>query len=257
MLFWLPESIPFLVLKGRRLDRARGWLARIDPSAPIGPDTQLLVREPDARGMAAVQLFHDGRALGTVLLWIINFMNLLNLYFLSNWLPTVMREAGFTTSRAVLAGTLLQVGGVAGTLVLGRLVDWKGFRVLVACFVVASVAIVGVGQWRALPLLLPAIFLAGFCVIGGQPAVNSLAASYYPTALRSTGIGWSLGIGRIGSILGPVLGGILIGLDWSSASLFAASAVPALVSAFMTFAMLRPGGRRTRTPTGVPVPART
>jgi AAHS family 4-hydroxybenzoate transporter-like MFS transporter len=240
MLRWLPESIWFLVLKRRGLDRARGWLRRIDPAAAISAATELRVPERDHRGVTAFQLFHDGRAVGTVLLWIINFANLLNLYFLSQWLPTVLRDGGFSTSRAVLAGTLLQLGGVLGTLALGRLVDWKGFRVLVATFALAAVAIVAIGQSRAGALLLAAIFVAGFCVIGGQPAVNSLAASYYPTALRSTGIGWSLGIGRLGSIVGPVLGGHLIGLAWSPAALFMASAVPAVISAVTTFAMVRP-----------------
>jgi AAHS family 4-hydroxybenzoate transporter-like MFS transporter len=244
MLRWLPESIPFLVLRRRGLDRARGWLRRIDPAAPIGAATELCVREPDRRGVTAVLLFHEGRALGTVLLWIINFTNLLNLYFLSQWLPTVLRGIGFSTERAVLAGTLLQVGGILGTLALGRLVDWRGFRVLVLAFALAAAAIVAIGRSPGSVLLLPAIFVAGFCVIGGQPAVNSLAASYYPTALRATGIGWSLGVGRFGSILGPVLGGYLIGLAWSPPALFLASAVPAAVSALVTLAMVRPGRLR-------------
>lgn len=253
MFLYLPESIPFLVLEGRKLDRARRWLGRIDPSCQATPDVALRVHEPDGNGMTAIQLFHDGRATGTILLWIVNFMNLMNLYFLSSWLPTVLKDGGFTTSRAVLAGTLLQVGGVVGTLALGRLMDWRGFGVLVACFVVASAAIVAIGQGRGSPLLLAAIFVAGFCVIGGQPAVNALAATSYPTALRSTGIGWSLGIGRFGSILGPVLGGHLIGLGWSSSSLFMASAVPAAVSAATTFALVH---RRKQGVSGLRAPAR-
>jgi AAHS family 4-hydroxybenzoate transporter-like MFS transporter len=256
MLRWLPESIWFLVLKGRGLDRARRWLRRIDPAARIEADTALRVPEADARGVTAVRLFHDGRAAGTVLLWIVNFANLLNLYFLSQWLPTVLRSGGFTTSRAVLAGTLLQVGGIAGTLVLGRLVDWRGFGVLAVAFAVAAIAIATIGRSGAGGLLLLAIFVAGFCVIGGQPAVNSLAGSYYPTALRSTGIGWSLGIGRFGSILGPVVGGALIGLAWSPAALFTASAIPALVSAVTTFAMVRLTGRRAPAATAPAPPPR-
>ena len=252
MAAYLPESIPFLVLKGRRLERARSWLRRIDPAAPIGPATELRVREPDQRGVPALALFHDGRAAGTVLLWILNFMNLLNLYFLSNWLPTVLRDGGFSTSRAVLAGTLLQVGGIAGTLALGRLVDRMGFRVLVASFAVAAAAILAIGRAHPEALLLAAIFAAGFGVIGGQPAVNSLAASYYPTALRSTGIGWGLGIGRFGSILGPVLGGYLIGRGWPPSALFMASAVPAVASTVIMLAMLGPHRRAS----GAPAPVR-
>ena len=82
-----------------------------------------------------------------------------------------------------------------------------------------------------------AFFIAGFCIVGGQPAVNALAASYYPTTLRSTGIGWSLGVGRIGSIIGPVLGGELIRLNWPNSTIFLVVAIPAIVSAVMVFAM--------------------
>jgi MFS family permease len=82
-------------------------------------------------------------------------------------------------------------------------------------------------------LLFAAISIAGFCVVGGQPAANALAASYYPTSLRATEVGWSLGIGRFGSILGPVTGGALIGLRWPNSWLFAAATVPALISGLM------------------------
>jgi AAHS family 4-hydroxybenzoate transporter-like MFS transporter len=82
-----------------------------------------------------------------------------------------------------------------------------------------------------LPWLLIVVFAGGFCVVGGQPAVNALAGHYYPTPVRSTGIGWSLGIGRIGSVIGPLVGGQLIALNWSNASLFHAASVPVLCSA--------------------------
>jgi AAHS family 4-hydroxybenzoate transporter-like MFS transporter len=156
------------------------------------------------------------------------------MYFLSNWLPTVIREAGYSTSIAVYAGTALWGGGVIGTLALGRIIDRVGFtRVLATTFLLAIFSTAAIGNPLvvvSVGALFVAIFLTGFSVIGGQPALNALAATYYPTALRSTGIGWSLGVGRIGSVVGPVLGGALMHLQWSSASLFAAAAVPAAVS---------------------------
>ncbi|HEY4320050.1 MAG TPA: aromatic acid/H+ symport family MFS transporter [Gemmatimonadales bacterium] len=178
-------------------------------------------------------LFNDGRARSTTLLWIVNFLNLLNLYFLSNWIPTITSGSGLSTSHAVLAGTTLQIGGTLGTLVMGQLVDRTSFRsVLVPAFAVAAVAIALIGR-PALPevMLFGAIFVAGFGIVGGQPALNALAAEYYPTALRSTGIGWSLGIGRVGSIIGPVLGGVLIHWAWPNSSILLAVALPAAVSA--------------------------
>jgi AAHS family 4-hydroxybenzoate transporter-like MFS transporter len=97
-----------------------------------------------------------------------------------------------------------------------------------------------------LPWLLIVVFAGGFCVVGGQPAVNALAGHFYPTTLRSTGIGWSLGIGRIGSVIGPLIGGQLIALNWSNASLFHAAAVPVLCSALLVIALAAATRQRGR-----------
>src|SRR5450830_241525 len=186
-------------------------------------------------GAAVGELFRDGRAGVTLLLWLISFMNLINLYFLSNWLPTLIKDAGYSTGTAVLIGTSLQVGGIVGTLTLGWFINRFGFtKVLGSCFVVACVFIALIGHVATMPVLLfISVVVAGFCVVGGQPAVNALAGTFYPTQLRSTGIGWALGIGRIGSVLGPVIGGQLIAMQWANSSLFIAAAVPAIISALM------------------------
>ncbi|EJN09964.1 MFS transporter [Herbaspirillum sp. YR522] len=233
MLAWLPESIQFLVLRQRARSRVAHWLGKLDPAIVIGPDTRIEVKDARADGMPVAELFRGGRAGITLLLWLISFMNLINLYFLSNWLPTLIHDAGYSTSMAVLIGTSLQVGGVIGTLTLGWFINRHGFTlVLGTCFVTACVAIALIGKVAAVPaLLFVAVVVAGFCVVGGQPAVNALAGTYYPTTLRSTGIGWALGIGRIGSVVGPVIGGQLIAMQWSNSSLFIAAAVPALISA--------------------------
>jgi MFS transporter, AAHS family, 4-hydroxybenzoate transporter len=238
MFFALPESLQFLALRGRDHDQIGKWLKRIDPAFAAGP-AEYLVREEKRKGVPVVQLFHDGRATGTVLLWTTNFMNLLNLYFLASWLPTVVKEAGFSTSKAVIAGAMLQVGGTVGAFGLGWVIARLGFSaVLTSCFAVASASIALIGQPSlSLALLFLVVFVAGLGVVGGQCGVNALAATYYPTDLRSTGIGSGLGVGRIGAIVGPVLAGELMSLQWSSYKLFMAAAVPALISALMMFAM--------------------
>jgi AAHS family 4-hydroxybenzoate transporter-like MFS transporter len=238
MLAKLPESLQFLVLKGRH-ERALRWLTRFDPSLPIGPNTRLVVREKAASGAPVAELFRAGRTPVTLILWAISFMNLIDLYFLSNWLPTVMHEAGYTPATAVIVGTVLQTGGVVGTLLLGWFIERFGFvRVLFVCFVAATLTVGMIGMVaQALPWLLAVVFAGGFCVVGGQPAVNALAGHFYPTSLRSTGIGWSLGIGRIGSVIGPLVGGQLIALNWSNAALFHAAAVPVLCSALLVIAL--------------------
>ena len=243
MFFLLPESMQFLVLRKKNLDQVARWLRRIAPGAVIDADTRFVVQEKEHKGAPVLQLFREGRAKMTILLWVINFMNLLNLYFLSNWLPTIAKDAGLSPTNAVLAGTALQVGGTIGTIVMGQLIDRSSFRrVLLPCFLVAGVAIALIGRPDvSLAFLFATICVTGFCIVGGQPAVNALAASYYPTTLRSTGIGWSLGVGRIGSIIGPVLGGELIRLNWPNSTIFLVVAVPALVSALMVWSM-RPAG---------------
>jgi AAHS family 4-hydroxybenzoate transporter-like MFS transporter len=184
-----------------------------------------------------IELFREGRSRTTALLWAVNFLNLINLYFLANWLPTIATSAGMSPSRAVLLGTTLQLGGVFGTVMMGPIIDRAGFRrLLIPTFVVAAAAIAVIGQSGVpIAVLFAVVAVTGTCIIGGQPAVNALAASYYPTALRSTGVGWSLGIGRIGSIIGPVLGGELIRRQWSNGAIFAAVAVPAAVSALLVY----------------------
>ncbi|QDL39504.1 MFS transporter [Rhodoferax sediminis] len=240
----MPESLQFLVLRGKHLDRVGACLKKIDPSVRIDRDTEYVVPEPKGKGTPVGELFRHGRAKATLLLWVVNFMNLLNLYFLSNWLPTIAASSGLTTTNAVLVGTALQAGGVLGTVLMGPAIDRVGFyRVLVPCFLVAAVTIALIGQpGLSLAVLFVVVTITGFCIIGGQPAVNALAATYYPTAERSTGVGWSLGIGRFGSIVGPVLGGILIQYQWSNAGIFYAVAVPALISALMLWLMSRETG---------------
>ena len=237
MFFFLPESMQFLVLKGKRLDKVGKWLKRIDPAAPSAG--AYAVHEEKREGVPMVHLFREGRGVVTILLWIVNFMNLLNLYFLSNWLPTVVTDAGYSASIAVLVGTSLQVGGTFGSLGLGWLIDRFGFTsVLAPCFAVACVSVALIGQPAlTLALLFAVVFVAGFCIVGGQSPVNALAAVYYPTYLRATGIGWGLGIGRIGAIVGPTLAGALLGLKWSPHQLFLAAAIPALISAVVIFAL--------------------
>ncbi|MFC5474579.1 MFS transporter [Paraherbaspirillum soli] len=239
MLFWLPESMQFLVLRGKKLEQVGRWLRRIDPNVAVDGGTRYIVREKAGKGAPVMQLFRDGRAKVTLLLWVINFMNLVNLYFLSNWLPTIAKDAGLSTASAVLAGTTLQIGGTFGTLIMGQLIDRSSFRrVLIPVFLIAAVSVALIGRPEvSLVFLFASILVAGFCIVGGQPAVNAMAGTYYPTTLRSTGIGWSLGVGRIGSIVGPVLGGELIRLNWPNSTIFIVLAVPALVSALMLVLM--------------------
>ena len=141
MIVALPESLQFLVLHGKRLAQAGRWLKRIDPS--VASDTsQYFVEETKRKGVPWVHLFHEGRGLGTIFLWIINFMNLLNLYFLASWLPTVANQAGYGIGTSVLVGTMEQLAGMIGGFTLGLFVQRWGFvRVLTTCFALGCINI--------------------------------------------------------------------------------------------------------------------
>jgi len=229
----LPESLHFTVLKRGDRRKLAALLKRIDPAAPVDENTDYFVEKTTARtGVPAVHLFREGRAAVTLLLWLVNFMNLLDLYFLSSWVPTVVRDMGYSTPTAVLVGTAVQVGGCLGTIAISLWVTRAGFtKPLLAYLAVGWIAVGLIGQpGLSLALLVGVALLAGWCIVGSQPAVTSLAGVYYPTDLRSTGIGWGLGIGRIGAIVGPVLGGQLMAWHWSTRDIFLAAAVPAMVS---------------------------
>jgi AAHS family 4-hydroxybenzoate transporter-like MFS transporter len=189
--------------------------------------------EPMLPGFPVGHLFKDGRAPTTLLLWVTFFMNLLMLYFLVNWLPSVLREIGVPVERAIISIALLNLGGIVGGILLARAIDKIGpYGLLVAAYIGAAILTAAIGMTGpSFTVLMLVVFLAGFCVIGAQFAINAVAASAYPTAIRSTGVGWALGIGRVGSIVGPVVGGVLIAAEIGVRELFWISAVPALVAA--------------------------
>ncbi len=253
MVFWLPESLQFLALRRRFAELAR-WLRRIDPGAHIAADAEFAVGEHSRGGVPVVHLVTAGRAPVTLLYWLVNFTNLVNLYFLAGLLPTILTRHAYSASLSSSIVALMQAGGLAGTLALAWLSAKKGFTpTLAAAFAVAALAVALIGSRPVLaaPALLTAVvILAGVCVIGGQPGLNAFGATYYPTYMRSTGVGWGLGIGRLGGIVGPWVGGYLLDFDWSTQRLFLVFALPALVS---TLAMVLLN-KLLRTPRGGELP---
>jgi MFS transporter, AAHS family, 4-hydroxybenzoate transporter len=240
----LPESIRLLALKGNHDRQVAQLFARVNPTLAFDDMARFTVHEAQLKGFPVAHLFKETRAPATVLLWIMFFMNLLDIYFLASWLPTVIRDAGIALERAVLATAMLQVGGVIGTLILGRLIDrFSPYHVLAVAYFLAAVFIACLGSaGSSVELIMALVFCAGFCVVGAQIGANALAATFYPTFIRSTGVGWALGIGRIGSIIGPVVGGILLSLQWQTSSIFFVGAIPVLVAAAAAAGMGWAGG---------------
>jgi AAHS family 4-hydroxybenzoate transporter-like MFS transporter len=239
----LPESVRFLALTGRANARVAQLLHLINPKAAFAPATPFVVHEPALAGIPVLHLFAAGRTLVTLLLWVVFFMSLLDLYFLSNWLPTVLNDLGASVSEAAVIGSMLQVGGVVGAFALGSVIDRFSFRALALVYLIAVFAVGAIGQLSHSAVLVSlAIFVAGFCVVGGQIAANALAAAFYPTSVRSTGVGWALGVGRVGSIIGPLVGGVLLSMKWSTAEVFICAAAAALCAALAAFWLSRLAG---------------
>jgi AAHS family 4-hydroxybenzoate transporter-like MFS transporter len=235
----LPESIRFLVVRGGQKKRIARYLLRISPTTVMPDEVVSGADEHSGRTFSVAELFADGRSVVTLMLWVTFFMNLLNLWFLNNWLPTIMNDAGIRVETASLITSLFQIGGIVGALALaGALGRRLSFGVLAATYLAATIFIFLIGNAGAsIPMLVMTVFAAGMGVIGGQTVSNALTADYYPTAIRSTGIGWALGIGRVGSILGPIVGGYLLTYGGNARRVFWAAAAPALIATFAAMAV--------------------
>jgi MFS transporter, AAHS family, 4-hydroxybenzoate transporter len=232
---WLPESVKYLVLKEGGRERAIRILLRLAPKLPIGPQTQLVLpSEKVYSSFSPKQLFSDGMMLITPLLWLCFAVNLMGFYFLVSWMPTLLTgQKLLAGSDAALATALIQIGGTIGGFVLCRPMDKRGFWPVAILFVAAvpCVALIGYAAVHSRPALMVAVFLAGFCVLGLQFGLNAASAMIYPVAFRSNGSGWAFGVGRFGSILGPILGGTLISMGLSVENLFLAAAIPFVIGA--------------------------
>jgi MFS transporter, AAHS family, 4-hydroxybenzoate transporter len=234
ILLRMPDSIRYLVAAGRQPDALR-LLAQVAPDSLVGdqPARLVLPEEPAQRSPVAT-LFTQRRAIGTVLVWIAYFMNLLAVYFLLSWLPVLFEQVGLSQQMAVAATAVFALGGFIGGITLGMLIDRRGHahRILAVGYLLAAAfAVIASLTANITPVLLIAIFLAGFGVIGCQGGISAAAASMYPTTARGTGVGWAAGIGRFGSILGPTVGGALIAAGLAATSIIASAAVPIVLAA--------------------------
>ncbi len=233
MLAFAPESLRYLVLRGKSNDKVLAILKKIAPELQLNSQTVFTVEEHQAKGFPVKHLFTNGRAALTLLIWVVFFMSLFTMYFLSNWLPTVMNDSGVAVHYAILITAMFQVGGSVGPMFLGKCFDkFSAFRVLALVYLGAAVLIVLIGSvGTSVGALFLTVFGAGVFVVGGQGGANALTANLYPTTIRSTGVGWAFGIGRIGSIIGPIIGGIMLSLHWDIQHIFMIGAIPVTLAA--------------------------
>ncbi len=251
---WLPESIRFLILRKSDNETVGALIGRLDPTHAPAPGTVYVSREPRGEEFPVKELFRDGRSLGTLLMWTVSFMSLLDIFFLQNWLPTIAADAGLKIETAVFATTFIQVGSIVCSFVVGLPIGkWGQAPVLSVLYFIGWLAITAIGYTLLQPsLLVPVCFVVGCCIAAGQNGINALSATFYPTVMRVTGVGWTQGIGRIGAILSPFIGSAMIAAKWPHASMFIVVGLPSLLAslAFVLLAAKYPLTRAVANPTG-------
>ncbi|WP_248802925.1 MFS transporter [Pseudomonas sp. MWU13-2100] len=233
LLFRLPESARFLVVRNRGVERIRRVLAPIAP-LEVAAATGFSVPEQmvvQSRNVLKV-IFSATYSAGTLLLWLTYFMGLVIVYLLTSWLPTLMHDSGASMEQSAFIGALFQFGGVLSAVGVGWAMDkFNPHKVIGAAYLLAGVFAWLVGQSLGhVSLLAALVLLAGMCINGAQSAMPSLAARFYPTQGRATGVSWMLGIGRFGAILGAWAGATLLGLGWNFEQVLTALVVPAALA---------------------------
>src|SRR6266566_2258649 len=228
---WLPESIRLLTVKGRNAEIV-AILRKINPALAFPRDTHFVLRqearEHSADKLRPARLFMEGRTASTVLIWLCLFMNTLALNYLNNWLPTLTTETGLPEAQALRAAASLQFGGMLGVISLGFLADRFGFfKVLATSFTAGGIFIALIG-WAGAAFypLAATIFVSGFFNIGTQITLAALAATLYPTDIRSTGVSWAHGVARIGSIISVMFAGTMLALHWPLQTMYYVVSIP-------------------------------
>jgi AAHS family 4-hydroxybenzoate transporter-like MFS transporter len=238
---WLPESPRFLARQQNLSARHAALLRRLDVTPTPGHEVDVAQSNP------VRMLFGQGYALQTVLLWVIYFCSLLNLFLFAYWMPTVLNLIGMSPPQAVFASSMRDFGAIFAVLYLGIAIDRLGpERTLALHYAVGAVFIAAIAL-VALPyaLLLVMSFLAGMTIIGSQTGANGTCGKLYPARMRTSGLGWALGIGRLGGIAAPVLGGYLLAQGLAPTQIFLSACLFALIAAAAT-ALLAFRGSRVR-----------
>lgn len=239
----MQESLNQLVRRGTASANARiaKALKRLYPRDEIAANASFISSEKKRQGFPIGLLFTEGRAKFTLLAWIMGFANLVTLYFMNTWLTTTLNNAGLVLKTAILVATVTHIGGTIGGIAISNVFDRSRrgrYYALAGCYLLACVFTASIGVARNSVLWATAtVFMAGFFVFGVQNAYYAMIAVVYPTEMRSTGTSWAMGVSHTASLFGPLLGGILLSLHWSSTDLFYLIALPPLLAAISAIAI--------------------
>ena len=228
----MPESMPFLIKQGR-FDELKRIASRLEPGYRPQANDRFAVPAEDKADSAPVRhLFHEGRGFSTVMFWITCFMCLFMVYALSSWLTKLMASAGYSLGSALTFVLVLNAGAIVGAVGGGWLADRFHIKhVLVGMYLLAAVSITLLGFKMPTEALFLVVGLAGASTIGTQIVTCAYCGQFYPMAVRATGVGFMLGMGRTGAILAPIVIGALVGMALPLQQNFIAIAIPAVIAA--------------------------
>jgi MFS transporter, AAHS family, 4-hydroxybenzoate transporter len=235
----LPESIKFLALRPRRRNELVTLLKKLRSNLVTDSDTEFVISgEENLSRFSMPALFAGRLAVLTPLFWISNFVAVMSLYFMNQWMPTVLSGSGIPVAQAAIATTLFQFGGTLAGLISMRFLDKYGFVPVPILFGCSIPIVACIGMPILSPyFLLALMFGAGFCILGVQFGNIATEANIYPTYIRAWGVGSNFAIGRIGGALGPLLGGFAFGAKLPAQQIFLIAALPLIIGLIATLAI--------------------
>ncbi|SPY08967.1 Gentisate transporter [Oligella urethralis] len=250
LLIWkLPESIGFL-LRQDKDQEARAMLTQLNPSFQLTAQDELIKTPVKSASVPVLDLFKEGRVIGTLMIWLAFFCCLLMVYALGSWLPKLMANAGFSLGSSLSFLLALNFGGMFGAIIGGWLGDRFGLpRVMAWFFVASAISISLLGFNSPMFVLYTLIVIAGATTIGTQILLYANTAQFYPLSMRSTGLGWASGIGRTGAIAGPFLGGTLMAMALPLKMNFFAFAIPGVIATLAILLLILASKRQHQTMT--------
>jgi len=227
----MPESVRYMVANNVPAARIRAALARVSSAAAQAESFTMTETAPQTGGKGAAVVLSRAYIVGSVMLWITYFMGLVIFYASINWMPILLKDAGLTPQRATLISALFPLGGV-GAVVCGVLMDrFNANRIIAACYALTAVSVYLIGQAAGnVGALVLIVFVAGVLMNTAQSSMPALAAAFYPTQGRGTGVAWMLGIGRFGGIAGSFLVAELTRRHFTFAGIFATIAVAGIIA---------------------------
>jgi MFS transporter, AAHS family, 4-hydroxybenzoate transporter len=230
---FMPESLEFLVRRGEQHQlRIRQIVSRIAPAIASDAKVQFCAAEQKLSGMPVKHLFTGGRAQTTLLLWGMFFLSYYLIWFLISWAPTLLRQSGASPREYSLAFACINIGSAIATITIGRLMDAANpFGPLKIAHILAFVSLVVFGFFAGSQFVVVAAVcvITGFFIFGCNSGIVALATVSYPPDIRGSGVGWAYAVGKIGSLLAPMVGGLLLSMKWDVVQICSSNAVAALL----------------------------